>query len=314
MRYGIIISFLICCYSTNLLALNIVASIKEKAGEVSIFREKRVLAARAGLVLKDQDSVVTSRNGKVTIIFRDGSEIRLFQNTNFKIEKTREAGSGKRGFLNRFKLKLGSFWGKFTRSKHRTTIQTPTATCGIKGTNVSFSEGAEGLDVSLSNGLVEIRNETERLMLTPGKMVEGVKRQGEMKNKVKDIPYRLWLKAETALKVPENGTRKLTLSVQLMNVKTESNAYKSGTVYFSSNIDQVDFPPVHLNSRGFANFHATVKPFKKADYDKGKLDVFAIMDGTEIMNVGSGFMTLPIKTSRKRTKTFHIDASAGAIQ
>lgn len=313
-RYGIIALFLICSYATNGLALNVVASIKQKVGEVSILREKRVLPAQPGLILKDQDTVVTGHRGRLTIIFRDGSEIRLFQNTTFKIEQTKEAEGGKRGFLNRFKLKLGSFWGKFARSKQRTTIQTPTATCGIKGTNVSFSESTEGLNISLSNGLVEVQNETERLTLTPGKKVEGVQRQGKIQNKIKDIPYRLWLKAETALEVPEEGVRTLTLSVQLMNVKTKSNAYKSGKIYFSSNIDQVIFPPVQLNARGFANFQVTVKPFKEADYDKGKLDLFAIMDGAEIMNVGSGFMTLPIKTSQKRTRTFHIDASVGAIQ
>lgn len=314
MRYIVFLTLLVCFYIPDAMALNVVASIKQKIGEVTILRESRTLAGRTGLILKDQDTVTTSRNGKVTIIFRDGSEIRLFQNTTFKIERTRESDGNQRGFFNRFRLKLGSFWGKFARSRQRTTIQTPTATCGIKGTNVSFFESPEGLGISLSNGLVELRNETERMMLTPGKMVQGIQRQGSIKDKVKDIPYRLMLKAETSLEVPETGTRTVTLSVQLMNMKTQNNANKSGKVYFSSNIDKVIFPPVMLNSRGFANFQATVKPFQEVDFGKGKLDVFAVMDGDDVMNVGSGFMTLPLKTEDKRTKTFHIDAAGGIIR
>lgn len=313
-RFGLIISLLICCYSTDGLARNIVASIKQKVGDVSILREKRVLPASKGAILKDQDSIVTSGTGKVTIIFRDGSEIRLFRNTTFKIEKTREAGHKNRGFFNRFKLKVGAFWGKFARSKQRTTIETPTATCGIKGTNVSFAEGEQGLDVSLSNGLVEVRNETETILLQPGKQIEGIQKEGGFADKVKDITYRLWLRAETAMEVPKEGTHILTLSVQLVNTKTQNNAYKSGNIYFSSNIEQVSFPPVTLNSRGFANFQVTIKPFKKADYDKGKLDLFAIMDGADSMDVGSGFITLPFKTPQDKTRSFHIDASQGIIQ
>ena len=62
-------------------AINAVASIKAISGEVKIERLKRNIPGRKGLVLNDKDIVITGHRAKTTILFRDGSEIRLFQNS-----------------------------------------------------------------------------------------------------------------------------------------------------------------------------------------------------------------------------------------
>jgi len=115
------------------------ASIKDIQGNVDVERKGNIITARKGLILHDNDLVLTNSRSKVTIIFRDGSVIRLFSNTKFLIEKSVEVKKGTRKFINRFILRVGSFWGKFTKNIQNTVIKTPTATCGIKGTSVSLS-------------------------------------------------------------------------------------------------------------------------------------------------------------------------------
>ena len=124
-------------------ALNAVASIKKITGDVQIKRSTRVFPGRKGLILNDEDLVTTLSTGKVTLLFRDGSEIRLYENTKFIIEKSTEVKGEKRGFFHNITLQIGSFWGKFVKGHQVTTIKTPTATCGIKGTNVSFLRSYE---------------------------------------------------------------------------------------------------------------------------------------------------------------------------
>ena len=196
-------------------ALSAVASIKTMLGDVKIQRFQRFIPGRRGLVLNDEDVVMTGQNAKATIIFRDGSEIRLFQNSNFTIEKSEEIEGKGKGFLKRFrlfsnklKLSTGSFWAKFTKGRQQTRITTPTATCGIKGTVVAISHRNNKLNVSLSIGEVELANEDETLTLSSGKMIEGITKRGKFKEKIKELPYRLTI-------VPDNPKYKF----QLLEIK-----------------------------------------------------------------------------------------------
>lgn len=301
----------------NVQAINAVASIKDTSGEVKIERSSRNIPGRKGLILNDKDVVITGLNAKVTILFRDGSEIRLFQNTRFIIEKSNELKGSQRGFLNNFFLKAGSFWGKFTRNTQKTRISTPTATCGIKGTSVSFSEHNGKLDVSLSTGAIELENEDQKIDLTAGKMVQGITRTGSFKEKVKDLPFRLVLQPDSSkINLPSAGNEsKVDLTLQIVNVKTQQNEYRSAAVFFSVRSDKIIFPErIMLNERGYARVTATVKPFQKADYGDGRLEIVAVAEGESAMDIGTGQSLLTYDVPRQHRKTIHIDATSGEIK
>ncbi len=297
-------------------AINAVASIKSTIGEVKIQRLRRNIPGRKGLILNDQDVVITGSNAKATILFRDGSEIRLFQNTKFTIEKSEELKGSQRGFFNNFLLKAGSFWGKFTKNRQKTVIVTPTATCGIKGTSVAFSERNGVLDVSLSSGLIELENEDEKVELKPGKIVKGITRSGTFKDKIEDLPFRLMMKPDNSkIKIPTPGNQEeIDFTLQVINVKTQQNISRRGDVFFSLRTNKIKFPEkISLNERGYARVTATVDPFQKSDYGDGRIEITAVIEGEQSLDVGTAQTLLTYDVPEKLRKVIRIDANTGQV-
>ena len=311
----IIFSFLIFL-APSVYAIDAVASFGKMDGNVQVLREARKIPGRLGLILNDQDVVVTGRSSKVTIIFRDGSEIRLFQDSRFVIEKSQEEASGERRFMYNFKLKLGSFWGRFTKGRQKTQIETPSATIGIKGTNLAMAYAKGKVNVSLSEGLVSVENEDHSYNLQAGNRLQGVKRKGGIKDKMSAMPYRVTLKADKSkIEIPEKGeTEEIFFTVQLIEVKTRKNLHRKGDVYITLDNDKFDFPErVQLNKRGYARVRAVVRPFQKADYKNGQLEIFAVMDGKQAMEVAAGETLLTYNIPKKIMRTIRVDMSSGRI-
>ncbi len=301
-------------------AIDAVASLGKLRGDVEVLRkirgikDSRKIPGRTGLILNDKDVVITGSRAKATIIFRDGSEIRLFQRTRFVIEKSEESKVGKRRFFHNFKLTLGSFWGKFTKGRQRTKIKTPTATIGIKGTNVAFSERDGRLDISLSSGLIEVENQHESILLQPGKGIMGMNKTGSIQDKVQDLPYRIMIRPDKShIEVPDKGgTEEIFLTLQVIENKTQKNVYLSGNVYISMQLDKVVFDRnVVLNKRGYARIRALIKPFQKADYKNGQAQILAVMDGEQYLNIGAGQAVLTFDVPENMSRTIRVDVNSG---
>ena len=320
----LVIILLIFMAVPSIHALSAVASIKTLLGDVKIQRYQRFIPGKRGLVLNDEDVVITGQNAKATIIFRDGSEIRLFQNSNFTIEKSEEIEGKGKGFLKRFrlfsnkvKLTTGSFWGRFTKGRQQTRISTPTATCGIKGTVVSFAQRNRKLNVSLSIGEIELENEDEKITLSSGKMIEGITETGSFKDKIKELPYRLTIVPDNPkIVVPTIGNEnQIFFTLQLIDVKTKKNFEKSGDVYISMPLDKIIFTPrIRLNNRGYARVSAIVKPFRENDYGNGQVEVLAMIEGQKFMNVGAGQTMLTYDIPKQSRRTIQIDATTGEVK
>ena len=80
--------------------------------EVQLSRNNKRTLGRNGLLLYPKDAIITGSSGRVTVLFRDGSEIRLFENTQFVIEDARESASQKRSFHYRFFYEAWVFLGE----------------------------------------------------------------------------------------------------------------------------------------------------------------------------------------------------------
>lgn len=298
-------------------AIDAVASFGEVSGTVQVMRETRKIPGRTGLILNDQDVVITGTDSRASIIFRDGSEIRLFQDTRFVIEKSEEVNTGTRQFFNHFKLKVGSFWGKFIKGNQNTKISTPTATIGIKGTNVAFKQGSEKLDLGLSSGLISIENEEGTYDLNPGNRVMGIERKGPIADKVSPQPLRIELKPDkTKFEVPQPGrTTEIDFTLQVVDASTNRNKDYTGRLYMTVEIDKIVFPKViELNNRGYARVTATVNPFQVADYREGQVQIFAVMDGEESIDVAAGSTILTYDVPSQLGKTIRIDMKTGEIR
>lgn len=301
----------------RLSAMEVVASIKDLKGEIEVKRNQRKLAARTGLILYDQDIVTTGRNAKVTIVFRDGSVIRLFANSRFIIEESVEEKKGARRFLHQFMLKLGSFWGRFSRKYQQTSIRTPTATAGIKGTILSMSERNGTLDVALTSGSVTLQNEREKIDLQPGEMAIDITRNETIRDKIQDLPYRLVFKPDVAqIEIPDSGDAVVVyFTLQMVQKDNGQNAARPGPVYISHEFDNIRFDhEPRLNARGYARIKATIRPFLEKDSLRETIEFTAVMDGETFMNVDAGQTSLVIIQSGQKAKTLKIDVNSDQIE
>jgi len=313
----ICVTFILTLWVPNSFALNAVASIKDFRGQIEIERGQTVLTCRTGLILYDKDMVVTGETGKVTIAFRDGSLIRLFTNTRFLIEKSVESKKGSRQFLHRFFLEIGSFWGKFTKKYQNTTIRTPTATAGIKGTIVAMAERNDKLTVSLTSGAVTVANDDETLDLQPGQILTDITQRGAISNKIKDLPFHLLIKADqTEIKVPEPEEKlEVFFTLQMVQKKSNRNAFRSGPVYVSHTFDNIQFgTDIHLNERGYARIKAVVRPFQGENSDRETIDIMVIMDGEDFLDVEAGHARLLFVQAGQKPKTLKIDVNSDRIE
>ncbi len=313
----LILCSLMLIASKPLLAVEAVASVKKLKGVVDIQRRNTTIAARTGLILHDKDLVVTHEDSRISIIFRDGSVIRLFPNTKFLIEKSEEAANGPRHFLNNFKLKLGSFWGKFSRNYQTTAIVTPTATVGIKGTTVAMAERNGELNVSLSTGKVQITNQSESIELNAGNIAEKITQQGSIQSKIKPLHYQLLIQAdEDRITIPNKGNEnELFFTLQMIDIRTHENAERSGEVYISIAADHIVFDQdIRLNSRGYARIRAKVLAPEKVDTKLEKIEIFALMDGEDYLDVRAGSTILFLDYSDGKDQKLKIDARSGKLK
>jgi len=122
-----------------------IAQISSYKGEVLIQSDTKIIrVTQIGLALNDGDRIQT-KQGEVKITFNDGAviKIRPFSNTmiqereeksGFWIFKTKKA-------VRRITCFIGKLWFKAGVSKRKNYLQTPTAVCGVRG-----SDGDIGFD------------------------------------------------------------------------------------------------------------------------------------------------------------------------
>ena len=316
---GIAFMVSICCNSTAY-ARQAVASIKDANGWVQIERgnnPKKKLMGRVGLILHEHDVIVTGSDSKATILFRDGTEIRVFRKTRFEVRQSKESFTADgRNFINRILLSFGSFWGKFVRGKQHTLIKTPTVTAGIKGTIAGFSEKEGRFSASLSSGAMEIGNEDGSIDLMPGQMVTDVRRTGSIRDRISPLPYQIeiWPKRQKiSLPKPKEQTS-FYFTLQLKNAVSNENVNKPGAVYISSDSSRIAFPEkVRLNAEGYARIQATVTPFSEKGHKNERLEIAAAMDSGDLLHVGAGRAIIEYDTPATPRKVIKIDGSSGKI-
>jgi len=315
-RSSIAIALILSLWAPSAFAADAVASIKSIKGYVEVERQHKTIAARVGLILYDNDVILTDRISKVSIIFRDGSIIRLFPKTRFVIEKSEETEKGARKFFHKLILKVGAFWGKFTHKRQETMILTPTATAGIKGTNVAFSQRDDKLTVSLSSGNVSVRNDDELVDLKAGQMIIDARKRGSLNDKVQRLPYRIVIEPRrNEIKQP-TATEKVefVFSLQLMDLKTNQNLHRSGVIHLVSDLDKIEFPDeVKLNNRGFARVTAKISALEPKDLLSDYAEILAVMDSEKSLDVGAGRTVLRFDSKGKKSRTIKIDVKSGTF-
>jgi hypothetical protein len=286
----------------------IIASLQRVDGPVSVTAaaNKESVQGRNGLLLHAGDTVITGQDGHATIKFRDGSEIRLFPNTNFVVESKEQPGA-ERIFHVNLLMKIGSFWGNFVKQRQVANITTPTATIGIKGTTLRVVQRDDQARVALTEGLISVANQREEVELQPGQRLPNFTRSDTLADKIQAIPYKLDLRSDQK-KLEFRGGQPVDVSIniQLVDIKSGNPVRRSGPIYLRSNYDKIDYPArASLDERGFARVTIRVKPPEPADAElNGNVYVWALLDQEQADDTAEGriLFTLPTPPGKEHIR------------
>ena len=139
-------------FSSEIHASVPIAQISNFEGEVTIQSDTRLLrVTRVGLVLNEGDMVQT-KQGNVQITFNDGAIMKVSPFTNAMIQEREERGgwwiARTKKAVRRITCFVGKLWFKSGASKRKNHLQTPTAVCGLRGSEADI--GFDNLNTYLN--------------------------------------------------------------------------------------------------------------------------------------------------------------------
>ena len=295
--------------------VEIVASLQNMTGRVQVVQKSdgATVSGRIGLLLRSGDTIVTLEQARATIKFRDGSEIRLFQNTRFVLQGARESAGSDRSFKLDLQLRAGSIWGLLAKQRQLAKISTPTATIGVKGTTLRVTEENNKARVAITEGVIDVSNDVKTIELEAGKRLTAFTRSEDLALKVQPIPYKIDAKADKRqLAFEKNQPESVFVNLQIVDVATGREVARSAKLYFRSNYDRVTFPAAaQLDERGFARVALTFAPPEPADAQlNGSVFVWAVVDQEDGDDTGEGrlLFTIPVQAGQEKIR---IEADKG---
>jgi hypothetical protein len=207
---------LLTTFSFTALAQDAVATLYSSTGvvEVTLSKSMRTTQGREGLLLYERDLVRTGVDGKATILFRDGSEIRLFENTEFQIQEASEQGAGERTFRRKLLLRFGALLSNFFGRSDYTVIETPHFQLKPEGTSFHVQVSKEQGSVALFSGKLLVQNVRGKALLEPGEVVLDVNRGDILSDRIEKLNQQLQLQAEPSELVRGRSPQKLVLRIQ----------------------------------------------------------------------------------------------------
>ncbi len=317
LKYLIII-FILTCDSQEFLSANsripdVIATLINLEGTVKVKTKEsqRGEYAREGMLLFNGNKILTSSNSKTSILYRDGSRIRLFQNSKLILNFSEEKIKGKRNFNKLLTLNEGSIRGRFRKGIQRTKIRTPTAIIGIKGTSFRISEKKNITTVSLTEGQLEVSNLLEKVVINTGQWLHKFNPYSNLSKILAPLPKILSLKTNVfEINFKDGNSKQVELIIQIQNTTNEKSIKRSGYLVFESNYKNMNIPRrVFLNEDGFAKILIVIMPPIIDDQEFfGLINIRAYMDDEGFDDVAEGLLVLKIKDfGKKRTLLLHPD-------
>ena len=160
---------LVLFISVNLLA-STVATITAIKGKAKIQRESQSINAIIGFKLKEKDTIITQDNTKLQLIFQDETIISLGKNTHFSIEEYLfEDSTEPVAKFGMFKGAIRTITGKIGKiAPDKFSVNTKTATIGIRGTNFTTIVKEESFDVYCTYGAISVTINGEVYIVNQG--------------------------------------------------------------------------------------------------------------------------------------------------
>jgi hypothetical protein len=139
------------------------------SGDVQVRRAKETIWTKAALNMPVYfgDTIRTRENSVVTIVYVDQSLLKIYPSTHITLNTIVSPVEKKNSVL----LFFGRIWNRVSKRVLRSRgfeVQTPTAVCGVRGTEFWTASYEDGTTiVRVDSGKVEVDNETNRSTLSP---------------------------------------------------------------------------------------------------------------------------------------------------
>ena len=122
-------------------------------GNLYSVEKNKLIKVSKGYVVKVNSRLKTDKKSKAEIIFSDGSRVRLSENTDITLVKTRNDDN--HGF---FKMLSGRLWANITqKTKNRFAVQGKTATLAVLGTTFDIEVEKNKTDIAVFEGSVGVQ-------------------------------------------------------------------------------------------------------------------------------------------------------------
>lgn len=134
-----------------------------KGGEqATLIPRKTWQRAVAQQDLKAGDVLRTNAAGTLAIVFADGTQVRLGRNSVMVVRLVSKSGP------STLSLQRGRAWGRSPRKRTNLSIETPSATAAIRGTEWAISADEDSSQLQVFSGTVELSNEAGSLTVEAG--------------------------------------------------------------------------------------------------------------------------------------------------
>ena len=299
-------------------ATTTIATMRTVSGFVEVRQKstQKSVSGRNGRLLGLGDVIKTGTGAKATIVFRDGSRVRLFAETEFTIESGGEQKTKARTFKLGLGLKKGTLHGRLKRQFQQVSIRTPTAVVAVRGTVLLVKQSGELTTVHLTEGKIEVSNAASTVELSPGQWLPEFRRMDDLAEKRAPLPYKLFLRTEQyEVDLFAKKPLRLFLSIELGNSRNRRSLARPGPVLLESNFAGVVLPQrVNLNESGSVRVPFTLKPLPRgAQPFDGLILITAMMDAPGFEDVGAGTLLLK-STPTGKPQRFLIDPRTDAIR
>ena len=265
------------------------AVLSQIQGKIKAGPAKKMVEGTNGLLLRHRHRVKTEKNGKATVFIKDGSEIRLFADTELIVGAKKSRNS--RWMRYRLVLLSGSFWGHFVREKNPVEISGGSMRLQVSDASIRFSNKKTGTDISVLNGTVRVFNKSSFVKLHGGQRLYQIQKNDFMPQKVSIIPNQLKLSLEPSEPVFQGDkTIELNLNLQVVRYGSDRTVERPGPVHLRANYYNLEIPDsIRLNTDGNANAKIKVAPPNSEDRTfEGSVTFHAIMDQKGFDDVRDG--------------------------
>ncbi len=266
------------------------------SGEIKAGPKNKLSNGFNGKMLWRKNYVKTEKNSSTTIFFRDGSEVRLFGESNLKIGVKKS--QSKRWVRYRILLINGSFWGNFARHKNPVEISGKGLRMLVSNASIRFTKEDNRYNIAANSGIVKVFNNISSVKLFSGKRLYNVQNKDFLPQKISSIPnqLKLWIEPKNPF-LPKEKSLVLNLFLQVVRSGTEIKINRPGPIYLRSNYYNLIIPnSMRLNTEGNAKISIEVKPPHPNDRTfEGSVIFQTLMDKNSYDDVSDGSLKVKFR-------------------